>query len=1842
MVHEVHHPATAEEWPDATIAEKIFSRKKILAARLQPLEYFQLPNPHIMVPLFRPAVALTAGLFLFASCGSDKLSVVSGSWKDGDIKTQQNVSFVFNKRLLPDSSLYVYDATSKPPLIIEPQVAGYWRMSSGYEAVFSPSQGFLPGTKYTARINPALLSDSNVKQKGSAPAPVTFSTEPLRMSSASLGWTRGSGTYPVLLLKMDFNYPVTGYFATKSVQLRSGGRQLTHQPVSDYSNTELGLQFAAPKSHAEGEEVEVRLKKGISAAGALAPASDTTFTLRIPSLKKLELSDAKGTHTGTSGIISVNTSQPVREEDVRAHLSLEPSVPYTLSMHETGFNLTSDSIGIGQEVQVSLGSGLMGAFGGKLQEPFVETVSFGSLEPQVAFEDPRGMYLSSRGFRNVGLRIVAVPEVEVSVVKVYENNLTRLLRQGSDYDYDSEGEFGGQYEYYDTEELGDTVYKQSFKTVKLPARNATRLLHLDFADRLRDRAGVYIVRVASKDHAWVQQSRVISLSDIGLIVKESGDKVHVFASSIRSARPMGGVQIALISKHNQRIGTATTGGDGVAVIAKDQRLPGGFQPALVTARSGGETSFLWMAGSRVETSRFDVGGRTPNAARLNAMLYSARDLYRPGEEIPVAAIVRTESGAVPPGAPMKLKLVMPSGKDLRVQRVVPNREGMLAAIFSTPRSAQTGTYTAELYTGSDVLIASQAISVEEFLPDRMKVAVSVAKEKYVVGEEVQARIQADNLYGTPAAGRNWEATMTLAPVTFRPKAFADYDFALEDVGTPGEVVRNGVTTDAGAVELAFPLSSEQQGTGAFRGTVTASVFDETGRPVHRYAHFDAVTQPVFVGMKRADDYVQTRRPFIIDLAAVTKDSAATSAEATIRIFKTSYHSVLEQNGSAFTYRSEKQRNLVEEKTVSIGPRGARHAYTPAASGAFEVEVSIPQSRHAVKHSFYAWGYGDTEYTSFEVSREGHVDIAADKPAYKVGEAMKLLFTTPLEGRIIVTVEREGMLSHHSLETRARTASLTLPASEAAAPNVYIGATLIRPMDASDLPLTVAYGYLPITVEAPRTRLPLTVTLAPKSRSKTVQTVTVKTSPGAFVTVAAVDEGILQVKSFKTPDPYAHYHQKMALGLQSYNIYPLLLPEVAGGAVSSTGGDYGGGEDGMRVNPTFVNQPRLLSHWSGIRQADGRGVLRYDIEVPQFSGDIRVMAVAVKGRQFAGADQHMIVADPLVVTAGLPRALSPGDEVRVPVTIANTTTSEATAQISVTASGPVRLTGTAQTLRIPAGREGRVVYSLKALAGIGPGAIRVSVSGLGETFIWEGETSVRPPIPIQRVQGTGTVLAGNAASIQPPSPFIPATAQGHIIVSRSPLVQYAGNLRYLVQYPYGCVEQTVAAAFPQIYYNDLVRAVAPSSDSGMRPVANVQAAIYRLQSMQLQEGGLSYWPGTEEESWWGSVFAAHFLLEARAAGYDVSQGALDRLLGYLKEKLRTRPTEVHYFTGLGGRMSAPKEIAYSLYVLAKAGDPQLSTMNYYKAANHLLDADGKYLLAAAYVIGRTGTAPRTVIPASLTVPQSNQVLDGSFYSYTRDLGVALNALVDADPSHPQVGPMARQLSAQLLRSSDLNTSENLFGILALGKIARGAGGPAQAMFMRGGTQVGRTAGEAIRIPMNAASPQPLTLSVSSGTFYYHWEWTGLPPDMKLPQEDKNLLIRRTYLDRNGRPLDLRGVKQGELVVVRLTLQSPGGRIVPNVAVTDVLPAGFEIENPRLQDLPGGAWMKQSLYPDYVDYRDDRLHLFADAEKESREYFYSVRAVSPGLFSLSPVQAEAMYSSAFRSVSGGTGGVKILER
>jgi uncharacterized protein YfaS (alpha-2-macroglobulin family) len=914
-----------------------------------------------------------------------------------------------------------------------------------------------------------------------------------------------------------------------------------------------------------------------------------------------------------------------------------------------------------------------------------------------------------------------------------------------------------------------------------------------------------------------------------------------------------------------------------------------------------------------------------------------------------------------------------------------------------------------------------------------------------------------------------------------------------------------------------------------------------------------------------------------------------------------------------------------------------YTFIPDQSGEYEIQIAPEKSDGYIIQRFYAYGYNNTQYSSFEVNNEGNVTIKTDKDTYSPDETVNILFTTPFEGRMLVAVERDKVMEYHFLNTKDRAATLSLKAKNSYLPNIYIAATLFRPMDGSELPLTVAHGYKNINFAASKNKLPIALTIAEKSRSQTKQTIVVKTIPNALVTIAAVDEGILQVKNYKAPTPYDFFYQKVALGVSSYDVYPLLLPELRFKS-STTGGDGADEENTGRVNPLFVNRVKNVSFWSGILKADAAGIVRYDIDVPQFSGAIRTMAVAYKDNAFGSVDNTMKVADPIVISTALPRFLSPEDELSVPVTLSNTTDKNVQAQVKLMLEGPLSALGTStQTVSIAANKEARVVFKMAAINNIGAAKVNISVTALHETFENSTEIAVRPSAGLQRTTLAGAVPAGSKQQINLANNFLAGTAKGSITISNSPIVQFSKNLSYLVQYPHGCLEQTISAAFPQLYLSDLIKNLSLSQGAVINTNYNVQQAIYKLQSMQLPSGALSYWPGNDYESWWGSVYAAHFLLESQTAGFEVNESTLTRLMNYLKARLKKKEVSEYYFNGNKRKTIAAREIPYSLYVLALAKQPELSTMNFYKGNISSLSIEGKYLLAGAFTLTGQRDKAEQILPLSFSGEEADREFGGSFGSYIRDKAIALNTLLATNPNHTQVTNLAQQVSRDLLSSQQLSTQEAAWGILAMGKLAKKANiTSGTANLWSNGTSILQTTGIAKTLDLERHLGSKLDLKVAgTGAFYYFATLSGISRDGSIKLEDKSMKVRRQYYDRNGEAITNNTFKQNQLIVVKVTISTAFSGRVDNVVISDILPAGLEVENTRLNELPDLKWVteiKNKDEVDYLDVRDDRVNIFCWASGKPRTFYYMLRAVSPGKFKLGPIQADAMYNPLYYSYHG----------
>jgi len=845
---------------------------------------------------------------------------------------------------------------------------------------------------------------------------------------------------------------------------------------------------------------------------------------------------------------------------------------------------------------------------------------------------------------------------------------------------------------------------------------------------------------------------------------------------------------------------------------------------------------------------------------------------------------------------------------------------------------------------------------------------------------------------------------------------------------------------------------------------------------------------------------------------------------------------------------------------------------------------------------------------------------------------------------LLTIERSNILYNTYIDIKNKSAEFELPIMEEYLPNIYVSATLFRKHSNDDsAPFLVGHGYASIKVDKKDNVLPLSIKAPKKIKPNSSHQITIKTKPqkNIFITLAAVDEGILQIKNYVTPDPYRYFYSKRALEVDGFDIYKFLLPEILS-QNSSTGGDQMAQELRKRTNPINSKRFNLVSYWSGIKKSDSNGEVRISLNVPQFNGDLRLMAVAYSDQRYGSSEEHIKVADDLIIEPEIPRFLSVNDSLTSTISIINTTSASQKVDVEVEVKGPLTLASKKnQSITIPANSTSKAYYKINSSSGSGVGKIILRAKG-NVTVKDEIEIAVRPISPYITEAGNGILKAGENKKLSLPKDYLKGTQSTTLTISKFPAIQFAKYLKNLIGYPHGCVEQTVSKLFPQIYFEDLAKLIAPDVYRTNSPSYYVKEGIRKLESMQLYDGSLAYWQGGNYSNWWGSVYAAHFFVESKKAGFAVSEKVLNNLLNYIAGRAREHSTYDYTTYNNNSRTVkkiANKEILYSLYVLALAGKGDIAGMNYYKARPHLLTGDTQYLLAASYALMGKWNSYHQLLPKRFDPEKTDRLTGGSFDSEIRSNAIKLNVLLEVEPYNTQIPFIIKYL----MQNSDkiYSTQEKSFVFLALGKSAKKTSESNVTVdVIRNGKNIGVFQGNDLVISdINEANLELQTKG--TGEVYYFWSSQGVKTTERIAEEDSFMKVRREYYDyRSGRKILDNSFTQGQLVLCKIILEGQG-QSAENIVITDMLPAGFEIENPRLFESRINEENSNRIIPDYLDLRDDRIIIFTNlVANSSREFTYVSRVINRGKFRLPPIYAEAMYNDQYRSING-AGFVTIKE-
>ena len=1792
---------------------------------------------------------------IFWNCSSDTVTVTSFS-PQGKIEQLTNFTIVFSHDLAPADQIDKWVDTKF--ITFTPNLNGKFKWSNPNTLIFSSETPLSPIQDYKAKINDEVLFK---KQLSTDFEEFAFNTPDFEVEAVELFWTNiAHQDYKITVqANIKFNYAVDPNKLADFLEVKNDGNPVNDFKIMSDQTTELiAVNFGEMKQKEKKQKFSIKIKKNLPSIFGKKPlANDRVFNLELPSITKLVITDVTSGLNGETGWIEIFTTQKVDESVVNKFLSIKPKLKYETFINDNNIRIELE-MNNNQSVDLLVKAGLPGLYGGKLESDFEQQISILNVNPSLKFNDKTGIYLLKGGSQSLEVHSVNIDEIEVEYSQIFENNLLHFLNRNSYrryydyYDDYSEDEYGYEDEYYDNYSyynnsnysVGD--YGKEIFTENIKIENKNNLLkkiNLNIKDKLDKRfKGIYVVTIRSNDERYLSDSKIVSLSNLGIIAKMVDSEILVFVNEINSTESVSGAKVKIISSNNQTIYEGETDDKGTVKFVADEKYSKGFYPSLILVEKDNDYNFLDLSSTKVGTSRFDVGGLSTPEKEFNLFLYGPRELYRPGDNVNISGIIRNDKIKVVKDIPVLIKILTPTGKIFEEYKKDLDNQGAFDLQFNLPTFAQTGAYIAEVYTGSEMLIATYGFKVEEFVPDKIRMNVKSDKKQYIPSEKVSINLSAEYLYGAKASGLNFKSEFSFKQKPFSSNNYSDFSFNKSSVKNSNvdSYFPEGVLDNNGNGSIEYLIPNDIHSGGYIDATATVNVFDPTGRTVTRWADFKIFTRDYFIGIKSPGYYSGVNENLNFNLIAVNSDDKLIPKfNATAKLVRLEWQTVLKQDNSGrYFYASEEKPFDEWEKNIVIDGKTPLK-FKVNRSGKYELRISKAGDEDYQKQEFYAYGWSSSTSTSFKVDREGRISIVTDKKEYQPGETAKILFACPFSGKMLVTIERNNVLYNEYIEVKNKSAELSIKLTDDYMPNVYVTATLFKKhTPEQESPFFVGHGFSSVRVVKKENKLSVNISAPEKIKPNTTQTITIKTTPlnNIQVTLAAVDEGILQITNYDTPNPFNFMYAKRPLEVNSYDLYELLLPEFKRN--SSTGGDGGEDESKKRTNPITVKRFKLLSFWSGIKKANGDGIVKIPVNIPQFNGSVRLMAVAYSNSSFGSAEKTMLVADEIIIEPQIPRTLSQNDKLISPVTIINTTDKEKEVKLTMKLDGPLKSSSqNEKTIRIKPKSSEIVVFNIEASSQVGVGKISFIVSGQANAKE-EIDIAIRPISPLVVETGTGTIKANEELKITIPKNFLSNTQNTTLTISKFPAIKYAKQLKQLIGYPHGCIEQTVSKLFPQLYFEDLAKLVAPEFYKTTNPVYYVKEGIKKIESMQLHNGSIAYWQGGDYSNWWGSIYAAHFLLEAQKAKYNVSEYTLDRLLDYISTQAKEPSTyNSVIYTSSGSRTivnMAHKEILYSLYVLALAKKTDLSTMNYYKARLNLLSEDSKYFLAGAYALHGRWNSYYEIIPKSYEPVHPERLTGGSFDSDIRANALMLNVLLDLEPANKQIPLIIKYLTKNL--DDAYSTQDQSFTFLALGKAAKNvSGNNLKVDIIVDGKSIAKYEDKDLTLKDNRLNAKEIVVKAKGkGQVYYFWNSEGIKLNEKVKEEDSNLRVRREFYNYKTKALITNNnFTQGDLVICKISLYGME-RNADNIVITDMVPAGFEIENPRLNAKAEVDWKTDSpLNINYMDIRDDRLLLFTNlTQGKKKEFYYLLRAVNLGSFQLPVIGAEAMYDREYHSFNG----------
>ncbi|MDX2308888.1 MAG: alpha-2-macroglobulin [Hyphomicrobium sp.] len=1459
-----------------------------------------------------------------------------------------------------------------------------------------------------------------------------------------------------------------------------------------------------------------------------------------------------------------------------------------------GAQLCVENLAFGQRYEIQIREGLPSDIGETLEKKAVVAVYVPDRKASVRFSG-KAYVLPSRGQQGIPVVSVNTTRLAIEVYRVGDRSISAVI---------GNGEMERQLYSYDVETLRDRtgvkVYEGEMDVASdLNAEVTTAFPVTETLGTLEPGVYAMVAEPADKgdgDNYGQVATQWFVVSDLGLTAFTGKDGVHAFVRSLADTSAVEGASVKLVARNNEVLATLKT--DAKGYVRFDSGLAkgeGGLQPAILVAeKDATEYAFLDLTQNAFDLSDRGVKGREAPGP-IDAYVYTERGVYRPGEEVNVTALVRDAAG-VAMNVPSTLIVTRPDGVEHARYPLADEGLGGRSLRMLLSGGAMTGTWRASLHADPKAPALSQvSFLVEDYVPERLDLALDAGSAKLAPGQSAEIAVQGRYLYGPPAAGLTIEGEVIVKAAATEPAElkgfqFGDAEQTITTVRQPLEGLP--VTDNDGKAKIAIALPAIEATARPLEAQVIVRLREVSGRTIER-----SVSVPVDLGQARigvkplfgpTGPGENAKAGFeVVSLGADGKQVAETGLVWELVRLDTSWQWY--SRDGYWTYEAQTLKRRIANGTVDALADKPVSIAADVDYGRYKLEVRSVAANGPQTNVLFSAGW----YTSADAAESPEMlDVALDKESYKAGDVAKLRIATRTGGRALIAILGNGLVSTEEVEVAKGGGEVSIPVGADWGPGAYATALLYRPMNEAEKRMpSRAIGVKWIGVDQSARTLSVDIGAPDKIKARDGLAVPVKIgglTPGeeAYLTVAAVDVGILNLTRFEAPAPTKHFYQQRKLALDIRDYYGRLIDGMRAEKGKMRSGGDGMDEEGMKGSPPVEE---TVAEFSGLVKVGADGSAKVEFALPDFNGTVRVMAVAWSKDKLGQATKDILVRDAVALTVSAPRFLTLGDEVTIDFSVHNVDGAAGEYRVALSKLPVDASAGGAQSVMdrpVPL-KAGERVSERIALRpkDVGSEVYDVAVTGPDGIDVRRRLTfDVEPPAgdikrtTVSALKGGGGTLTLGKDLI---SGLIKSRTRVNVSVGPAARLDVPGLLTALDRYPYGCAEQTVSRAMPLVYVNAVAEQIGIAPDKEIR--ARVEGAITRLYEMQDQTGAFGIW-GPADTDLWLTSYVADFLTRAKEAGYPVRplnlSQALDRLQNFVANAQDSE--------------KSGESRAYALYVLSRNGRAPMGELRYF--ADEKLDQFATPLAkaqlgAALSMTGDKNRAERVfraAIGAMEEVPATLLARD-DYGSNLRD-GAALVTLVKETGLFPEEAPRLVNVVAKAYESRQYTSTQEqawmLLAAHALGDDLKGAklaidGASVEGSIVRGLSAQEVEKGVVISNTSDAAVDAVVTVIGAS-----------LSPE---PGISKGFRITRSYFTLDGTPVEVPSAAGGRgemqqntrlVAVVKVESDEAHGQVL----LVDRLPSGLEIDNPRLVeggDISSLEWLKSVVKPTHTEFRDDRF-------------------------------------------------------